>query len=141
MFDKKFEDRMSLWREFRHMLEVCDDPIQTAIDFYNQAPATTLAIDPYTQSTWPDPWQLLEENVYCKFVKILAICYSLQLTDRLSTCKFEINITRDNKNSNTYYLLMIDNFVVGFNGDSYVHRKDLPPTVYSELEYKMSPLH
>jgi len=141
MFDKKFEDRMSLWREFRDMLEVCDDPIQTAIDFYNQAPATTLAIDPYTQSTWPDPWQLLEENVYCKFVKILAICYSLQLTDRLSTCKFEINITRDNKNSNTYYLLMIDNFVVGFNGDSYVHRKDLPPTVYSELEYKMSPLH
>jgi hypothetical protein len=47
MFDKKFEDRMSLWREFRDMLEVCDDPIQTAIDFYNQAPLTTLAIDPY----------------------------------------------------------------------------------------------
>ena len=141
MFDKKFEDRMSLWREFRDMLEVCDDPIQNAIDFYNQAPATTLAIDPYTQSTWPDAWQLLEENVYCKFVKILAICYSLQLTDRLSTSKFEINITRDNKNSDTHYLLMIDNFVVGFNGDSYVHRKDLPQTVYSELEYKMPPLH
>ena len=140
MFDKKFEERMSLWREFRDYLEVCDDPIQEAINFYAKAPLTTLAIDPYTQSTWPDPWQLLEENVYCKFVKILAICYSLQLTDHFSGMSFEINITRDNKNSDTYYLLIIDDLVVGFNGDSYVLRKDLPPTVYSELEYKMPPL-
>ena len=116
------------------------DPIQDTIDFYNNAPLVTIATDPYTPSTWPDPWELLEENNYCSFVKILAICYTLQLTDVLSQASYEIHIVRDNENSATYYLLYVDDIVIGFNGDTYVHRKDIPQTAYSEIEYKMPTL-
>ena len=76
MFDKQFEERMSLWREFRKTLETTPDPIQDTIDFYNKAPMCSIAADPFTPSTWPDPWELLQENNYCPFVKILAICYT-----------------------------------------------------------------
>jgi hypothetical protein len=133
MFEKKYEERLAIWREFRDSLETSADPIQQAIDFYNRAPTCKFAADPYTPSTWPDPWELLQENTYCDFVKILAICYTLQLTDVLSQASYEIHITRDNENASTYYLLYVDDAVVGFNGDNHVHRSELPNTLYSEL--------
>lgn len=139
MFDKKYEDRLVLWREFRDGLETSSDPIQEVIDFYNQAPSCLIAADPYTPSTWPTPWELLEENNYCSFVKILAICYTLQLTDVLSQASYEIHITRDNKNSSTYYLLYVDDNVIGFNGETHVHRSELPATMHSELVHSLQP--
>ena len=140
MFEKPYEQRLAIWRQLRNDLEVSKDPIKDVIDFYNRAPKCLIAADPFTPSTWPDPWELLEENNYCSFVKILAICYTLQLTDVLSSATYEIHITRDNKNSETYYLLYVDDNVIGFTGDAYVQRKDLPDTLRSELVHTMSPL-
>ena len=137
MFNQTYEQRLTIWREFRDGIENSSDPIQDTIDFYNQAPDCLIAADPYTPSSWPDPWELLEENNYCSFVKILAICYTLQLTDVLSQASYEIHITRDNENSETYYLLFVDDIVVGFNGDSHVHRSKLPPTLRSELVHSL----
>ena len=138
MFDKKYQERLSIWREFRDTLEVSTDPIQDAITFYAKAPPCLIAADPYTPSTWPNPWELLEENNYCSFVKILAICYTLQLTDVLSQATYEIHITRDNENSETYYLLYVNDIVIGFNGDTHVHKDNLPNTLYSELVHSLS---
>ena len=137
MFNKTYEDRLILWREFRHGLESAQDPIQEAIDFYNQAPYCSIAADPFTPSSWPTAWELLEENNYCAFVKILAICYTLQLTDVLKRSKYEIHITRDFKNSETYYLLYVDDIVIGFNGDTHVHRSKLPTALRSELVHSL----
>ena len=139
MFDKSYEQRLSIWRELRKGLEISKDPIQDAINFYNQAPTCLIAADPYTPSTWPDPWELLEENNYCAFVKILAICYTLQLTDVLSQASYEIHITRDNKKSATYYLLYVDDQVIGFNGETYVHKSKMPTTMHSELVHSLQP--
>jgi hypothetical protein len=121
MFDKSYEQQLTIWREFRHGLESAQDPIQEAIDFYNQAPYCLL----------------LEENNYCAFVKILAICYTLQLTDVLKRSKYEIHITRDYKNSATYYLLYVDDNVIGFDAGTYVHRTEIPNTLRSELVHQL----
>ena len=137
MFDRKYEERMTLWREFRSNLESSPDPIQAAIDFYNQAPVSKLATDPYDRNTWPNPWELLEENNYCSFVKILAICYTLQLTDVLKRSNYEIHITRDRKKSATYYLLYVNDTVIGFDADTYVHRTEMPNTLCSELVHQL----
>jgi hypothetical protein len=138
MFGSKFEERMSLWRKLRDSLETATDPIQKTIDFYNQAPTCKLSADPYNHTSWLGPWELLEKNNYCSFVKILAICYTLQLTDCLSQAKYEIHITRDNETSETYYLLYVDDIVIGFE-DTYVHKDTLPPTLYSECVHTMPP--
>jgi hypothetical protein len=140
MFDKPYEQRLALWRSFRESLETADDPIQLTIDLFKRAPQVSIAADPYTQSTWPDPWETIKENSYCEFVKILAICYTLQLTDRFSHCRFEIHITQDKQRSSTDYLLFIDDRVVGLAGDTHVHRSQVPTTTVSEYEYPMPPL-
>ena len=137
MFHKNYEERLQLWKQFRDGLEKVEDPIQAAIDFYNQAPICLIAADPFTPSSWPTAWELLEENNYCSFVKILAICYTLKLTDVLSQASYEIHITRDFKNSSTYYLLYVDERVIGFTGDTHVHRTELPNTLRSELVHAL----
>jgi hypothetical protein len=141
MFDKKYEERLALWREFRESLEVSDDPIQEAIEFYRYAPTTNFSTDPYTPSMWPDPWEQLQENQYCEFGKILAICYSLQLTDCFLGSTFEIHITQDREKSATYYLLFVDDRVIGYDGDRHVHRENLPNRLHSQLEHVMPTLH
>ena len=140
MFNKQYEEQLVIWREFRNSLENSTDPIQDTIDFYNRAPIVRLAADPFTPSTWPDPWELLQENNYCDFVKILAICYTLQLTDCLSQSTYVIHTAYDPVKSNTYYMLYVDEKVIGYIGDTYVLQKDLPNTIQSQFEYTMPPL-
>jgi hypothetical protein len=140
MFDKKYEERLQLWHDFRSQLETSLDPIQDTIEFYKTAPLNSIAADAWTQDSWPNPWELLEENNYCAFVKILAICYTLQLTDVLSPVNYEIHITQDPKTSTTYYLLYVGDRVIGFHGDTHVAKDKLPKSLTSELEYSMPPL-
>ena len=141
MFDKSYEDRLATWAEFRSTLEVSKDPIQDTINFFNKAPLVNIQTDPYTPSSWPDPWELIKENIYCAFVKILAICYTLQLTDVLSKEKFEIHITHDNKRSSTYYLLYVGDRVIGFEEGTHVCKTDIPNSIISHHEYPMLALH
>lgn len=140
MFNKPYEQRLALWRQFRLGLETAKDPIQDTIDLFATAPSVTIAADPYTPSTWPDPWETVKENVYCDFVKMLAICYTLQLTDRFSHSHFEIHITRDKERSSTDYLLFIDDRVVGLIGDTHVHRDQGPSSTVSEYTHLMPSL-
>lgn len=140
MFNKPFEERLQEWRNFRKSLDQSSNPVKDTIDFYQFAPLVNFQADPYDQSTWPDPWQLLEENIYCPFVKILAICYTLQLTDSFSQALTEIHIIHNKKNSSINYLLIIEDIVVEFNGDSYVVRSELPKNLESQQSYTMSPL-
>lgn len=139
MFNKKYEERLAIWRKFRNNLEISKDPIQDTIEFYLHAPMSLVEADPYTPSTWPNPWELLQENNYCPFVKILAIYYTLQLTNVLSKASYEIHIIRDNENLEAYYLLYVNDSVIGFTRESYVQRSELPPTLRSEHVHSLQP--
>jgi hypothetical protein len=126
MFFKKFEDRIESWREFRDSLEQDSDPVKTTIEFWNKAPISAMSCDPFDQNSWPLAWQLIDENKYCDFSKILAIYYTLKLTDRFKDSYFEIQIANDKKEHRFYYLLIIDDNIVGYRYDSAVTRKELP---------------
>jgi hypothetical protein len=34
------------------------------------------------RETWPDPWQLLDDNIYCGLARGLGILYTITLIDR-----------------------------------------------------------
>ena len=141
MFDKRYEDRLASWADFRSTLEESNDPIQDTITFFNPAPLVKIQTDPYTPSSWPDPWELIKENKYCSFVKILAICYTLQLTDVLSKANFEIHITHDQDKSSTYYLLYVGDRVIGYTEGTHVQINQVPNSIISHHEYPMPPLN
>ena len=141
MFDLKYEDRLLAWSCLRQDLETSDDPFQKLIDFYSHAPRVSIHTDPYEKTTWPGPWELVEENQYCDFCIVLGMCYSLQLTDRFSGSNFEIHIGVDDKNSSTCYLLYIDKSVIlGWN-NTCTSVENLPKTLKSQTIYTMDPIH
>jgi hypothetical protein len=131
---------MADWKSFRDSLELSEDPIADTIKFFNRAPIVKIAVDPYDMNSWPTPWELIENNVYCDFIKILAICYTLQLTTKFSNCHFEIHITHDKENSITKYLCIVGELCIGYEYDNAIFVKDLPRSFQSEIKYNMPPL-
>jgi hypothetical protein len=137
MFDKTYEDRLVSWVAFRHSIEQSTDPIQDVINCYNTSPTVSIHIDPWDQKTWPDPWQLIQENQYCEFARVLGMCYSLQLTDRFNGSNFEIHITTDYDKSENYYILVVDKYAIGYYNNIYVFVDDLPSSLVSQKIYSM----
>jgi hypothetical protein len=140
MFNKKFEERLELWHQFRLGLETSSTPLEDAVEFYKTAPLVSMQVDPYEPDTWLDPWELLKENQYCEFSKILAICYSLQLTDRFMAEAFEIHIFTNNKEARTHYLLFFQEKVIGYDWTRIIKRNELPLDLQSQQQYLMPPL-
>jgi len=140
MFDKKYEQRLSCWSNFREKLESSDTPIQDTLEFYNKAPTVSIHTDPWDNNTWPTPWELVKENQYCDFCRVLGLCYSLQLTERFSRSKFEIHIVIDNKNSATHYLLYLDDLVVNHANGEQFHANKLPTFYETKKIYSMDAL-
>lgn len=140
MFDKKYDDRLRAWSEFRSCLESSADPIQDTIDFYNRAPLVSISVDPYDETTWLEPWDLLHENTYCNFSIILGIAYTLQLTARFSDAHFEIHICTNHEESEVKYLLYVDKTVIGYRRDRAVDAELLPKNLEIEKVYLLKPL-
>lgn len=124
MFDKSFYERLIIWRDLRNAVETSEDPFGLVKDFWHKAPLVNIATDPYDSSAWPDPWEMIQQNEYCEFMKILAIFYTLQLTDRFSLSSFEIHIVLDKEESVLRYLLLVDSQTIGYyNVDKAVAEK------------------
>lgn len=124
MVDKNYYQRLKIWQNLRQSLEQSKQPYEDAINFFDEIPTASLAVDPYNETTWPNPWLLIEENVYCRFLKLLGICYSLQLTDRFSTRDFEIHIGIDSENNDLVYKIKIDNESISSYNDKYILNKE-----------------
>jgi hypothetical protein len=140
MFDKNYEQRLEDWSEFRESLEDSEDPFRELIDYYRNAPYVSIHTDPWNKDTWPSPWELVHENQYDDFCRVLGMCYSLQLTERFKDSKFEIHICTIN-NLGHLYLLFVDDLVFGIDDEKPVSRSEIPGEIDSQEIYRMPGLH
>lgn len=135
---KSFEDRLSIWKRLRDELVSKSDPIQHVINFWNSIPPSSRNIDPYDQSTWPDPWQMIEENVYCEYTKILAVAYTLMLSESSKDWRYEIHIGIDRDDSKLYYMLIANDKVIGLEKEKSVYIKDVPKSIHIQKIHVLS---
>lgn len=140
MFAKTYEERLLCWAKFRQSLEDSNTPFQDVIEFYRPAPSVSIHTDPFHTEAWPDPWELLFENQYCDFTRVLGYGYSLQLTERFKGSNFEIHISTDNV-LGYMYLLFIDDQVLGYDDTKAVNKKDLPEDLQSQQVFSLSDNH
>jgi hypothetical protein len=125
MFDKSDADRLRAWYEFRISLETSENPIKDTINFYAKAPLVSIMMDPYDITSWLDPWELLNENLYCEFAIILGIGYTLSLTDRFLNEVKEIHICTNKEIAQTKYLLYIGDNVIGYRTNTAVKYSEI----------------
>ena len=84
MWTKTFSERLASWAGLRHRCETGD--VESVIKDIN----TWWFVTPWQpyhlhwddQTNWPDPWQLLEDNVYCSLARGLGIMYTIAIVDR-----------------------------------------------------------
>lgn len=67
------------------------------------------------QLTWPDPWQLLSDDIYCDLAKALGILYTISLLDRADTVDATLVLTETGHN-----LVQVDKtkYILNWNAET-----------------------
>ena len=84
MWPRTFPQRLQEWARLR---EQCSStPPETALKtidhWWQQTPWSPYHLHWDDQPTWPDPWQLLDDNLYCSLARGLGIMYTIAMLDR-----------------------------------------------------------
>ena len=100
MWSRSFEPRLEAWTDLRSQAQ--NIPIESALTLINtwwfDSPWAPYYLHWDDQSRWPDPWQLLSENIYCDVARGLGILYTITLLDRADTADEELVLTAENHN-------------------------------------------
>lgn len=135
------ETNLKPWIELRDSLEYSNSPFEDVVKFFQKLPSAKNYTDPYEKQSWPTPWELISENIYCPFNFILGLCYTLQLTERFKHCQPKIHISFDISDKTVYYLLIIDDKVYGYNNYDWCSINQLPKSLKTKKMYVMDPIH
>jgi hypothetical protein len=100
MWHKDFASRLDAWAELRK--EVQSMPLEQALQTINtwwyQAPWAGYYLHWDDMLKWPNPWQLLSDNVYCDVARGLGILYTITLIDHEDLLSAELVLTEDSRN-------------------------------------------
>ena len=125
-----FEARLDSWNQLR--TQVADQPVESALENINswwfQSPWTAYHLHWDDQITWPDPWQLLSDNMYCEVARGLGILYTITCLNRGDMDSAELVLTNDGRN-----LVLVDKSKYILNWD-----RTVVLNTSSEIEVKKS---
>jgi hypothetical protein len=95
-----FSARLESWNQLRNQAQIL--PLESALETINQwwfrSPWCPYYLHWDDQLTWPDPWQLLSDNVYCDLARGLGILYTISLLDRADMTTADLILTKDGTN-------------------------------------------
>ena len=84
MWPRTFAERLESWTQLRNQASTGD--AETALHAINawwfHAPWRAYHLHWDDQAVWPDPWQLLSDNIYCNLARGLGILYTITILDR-----------------------------------------------------------
>lgn len=105
-FQLSYYERLQSWVQLRDSLDnATPQQICIAVDeWWQRAPLVNHYLHPLEIQSWPDPWTLLHENMYCPVARALGMCYTLLLLGvdywRLGHCADECG--------DEYTLILVD---------------------------------
>jgi hypothetical protein len=84
MWPAQFEPRLAAWNQVREISfdQALPDALQSINLWWHQTPWCPYHLHWDDRDTWPDPWQLLSDNIYCDLARALGIMYTIVLTDK-----------------------------------------------------------
>ncbi len=84
MWPRTFDERLASWTQLRQQAALADP--ESALNAINswwfRTPWRAYHLHWDDQADWPDPWQLLSDNLYCPLARGLGILYTIALLDR-----------------------------------------------------------
>jgi hypothetical protein len=130
MWHANTDQRLVAWyrlRESIQSLSVTDTLAEINCWWFN-APWQPYYLHWDDLETWPDPWQLLSDNVYCEVARGLGILYTITLLNRADLDSASLVLTESGHNlvlvEKTKYILNWDSdTIVNTNHEVAVHRQ------------------
>ena len=120
MWPRDFAARLESWTALRRQTQ--DQDLETALAAINawwfNTPWQAYYLDWDNQLTWPDPWQLLSDNVYCDVAKALGLLYTITLLDRADMADATLVLTEDHRN---LVLVSKTKYILNWNSDGVVN--------------------
>lgn len=97
MWPQTYESRLAFWYQLRE--ENRSNNLEKALlavnDFWQQAPISAHYLHWDDRRNWPDPWDLLADNIYCSLAKALGIVYTLHLIERPDITSMQLAQSQD----------------------------------------------
>jgi hypothetical protein len=85
MWPLTFEQRLHAWGVLRESVQHAslDQAVAEINSWWFQPPWRAYHLHWDDRLLWPDPWQLLSDNIYCDLARGLGILYTIIMLDRL----------------------------------------------------------
>ena len=120
MWASTFAGRLESWYGMRqkcHALSV-ESTLITINSWWCTTPWQPYYLHWDDQPAWPDPWQLLNDNVYCDLARSLGILYTISLLDRADLADATLVLTQDGHN-----LVVVDKskYILNWSPDTVVN--------------------
>jgi hypothetical protein len=131
-----FAARLESWNLLRDQCQNLS--AQSALEHINawwfRAPWRPYYLHWDDQATWPDPWQLLSDDIYCELAKGLGILYTITLLDRADLAPAELVLTAESGNlvlatPEKYILNWASDTIVNTNLNTTKLRQYAPPPI------------
>lgn len=130
MWQKDFNTRLQAWSELRSVAQSqsLSECLVTVNDWWQKSPWVPYYLHWDDVDQWPDPWQILADNVCCDVVKSLGICYTLIMLNRGDHGPVELIQTRDGY---TLAYLPEEKYLLNMDGETVVNTE--PPEITRRL--------
>jgi hypothetical protein len=101
--------RLGSWKNLRSSLAALDEDaqLQAVVNFWAQAPLLTFAHDPEAPATWPGPWEMIEENHWCRSSVAIGMEFTLRLGG-WDPSRLTLRYIRDITMSDQIFVLDVD---------------------------------
>jgi hypothetical protein len=120
MWAETTNQRLRAWYTLRESAQAL--PIKSALEIINAwwfcCPWQPYYLHWDDQTAWPDPWQLLNDNVYCEVARGLGILYTITLLDRKDLTSASLVLTQTGHN-----LVLVDQtkYILNWSPDTVVN--------------------
>jgi hypothetical protein len=100
MWPTTFDARLASWNQLRDHVQnlPLDSALKEVNSWWFRAPWRPYYLHWDDQPAWPDPWQLLSDNVYCDLARGLGIVYTISMLDRADMADATLVLTEDDGN-------------------------------------------
>jgi len=136
MWSADFADRLESWSDLRTRVQSLDlESALTAINaWWFGTPWQPYYLHWDDQATWPDPWQLLSDNVYCDLARALGILYTISLLDRADMMDAELVLT---ENGDNLVRVAKEKYILNWKNDSILNNKPKVKTIRRLKQYQI----
>ena len=92
MWPVKFEDRLIQWSSLREEAKTLslESSLNKINHWWQQTPWSPYHLHWDDQETWPNPWELLSDNLFCDLARSLGIVYTTMMIDHPEINKIEL---------------------------------------------------